>query len=79
MILTPTQLARIRKNGQGSVLYLAVPQYATIYTARLASLPTGHSDTSTDMVTEITISGGVGTLSNIIAGKIGRASCRERV
>ena len=68
MILTPTQLARIRKNGQGSVLYLAVPQYATIYTARLASLPAGHSDTSTDMVTEITVSGGVGTLSNIIAG-----------
>ena len=78
MQLTPTEIARLRKDGQASSLYLAVAQYATVYTARLASLPTGHSDTSTDMVTEIVVTGGSGTLADIKEGMtlyVGTASC----
>ena len=61
--ITSPELALLRKNGQWSRLYLAVHVPKSIYTARLAALPS-----SDDMVAEITYTSGSGTLGNVRAG-----------
>jgi hypothetical protein len=61
--LTSPELTLLRADGQWTKLYLATPQYNTIYTARLDVVPT-----STDLVSQIAFDTGSGTLSNVKPG-----------
>jgi len=56
------ELTLLRTEGQFSKLYLAVYKPNTIYTARLAALPS-----SNDKVAEITYNTGSGTLGDVVA------------
>lgn len=58
--LTSPQLETLRKNGNWGRLFLAIPQYTTVYAAELDVLPE-----SNDMVVEIEFTSGVGTLSDV--------------
>src|SRR4030067_2539412 len=64
--ITAPELALLRSEGQWSKLYMAVLVPNTIYTARLASLPS-----SNDQVYEISYNTGSGTLGNVKAGMLG--------
>lgn len=57
---TSGELAKFRADNQAAKLYLVVYQPATVYTARLAAVPT-----STDQVASITHNTNSGTLSDI--------------
>lgn len=59
---TSPELALIRRDNQSSRLYLTAHQPATVYTARLAAVPS-----STDQVVSITYNTGSGTHTNILA------------
>lgn len=59
---TSTELGYIRRDNQSTRLYLTVHQPATVYTARLAAVPS-----STDQVTSITYNTGSGTHTDILA------------
>src|SRR5215211_2168429 len=61
--LTSLELALLRSDGQWTKLYLAVLQPNTIYTARLASLPS-----SNDNVHTISVNTESGTLGNVKPG-----------
>lgn len=61
-VLTNDEKAVQRTAGQWSRLFLAVPEYHTIYTARLNGVPSDF-----DRVAEITFDGGAGTLANVLA------------
>lgn len=61
--LTSPELALLRSDGQWTKLYLAILQPNTIYTARLASLPS-----SNDNVHTISVNTESGTLSNVKTG-----------
>src|SRR5690349_2998408 len=61
--LTSDELTLLRADGPWSKLYLAVLVPNTIYTARLASLPS-----SNDKVHTISFNTGSGTLGNVVAG-----------
>jgi PKD repeat protein len=61
-VLTDGEKATQRMEGQWSKSRLIVPEYHTIYTARLNGVPS-----SDDMVAEITFDGGSGTLSDVQA------------
>src|SRR3972149_9191141 len=63
--ITAPELALLRSEGQWSKLYMAVLVPNTIYTARLASLPS-----SNDQVYEISHNTGSGTLGNVKAGML---------
>ena len=60
--VTTDEKAALRQDGQWSEFFLAVLQPQTIYTARLASIPS-----STDQVAQISFSSGSGTLSDVLA------------
>jgi len=64
--ITSPELSLLRSEGQWSKLYMAVLVPNTIYTARLASLPS-----SNDQVYEISYNTGSGTLGNVKAGMLG--------
>lgn len=59
---TVGELASIRRDNQSSRLYLTVHQPATVYTARLAAVPS-----SNDNLASITYNSGSGTHTNILA------------
>jgi hypothetical protein len=59
---TEAELNRLRSDGQSSRLYITIHQPATVFTARLAAVPS-----STDQVTAITYNTGSGTYTNILA------------
>ena len=63
--ITSPELSLLRSEGQWSKLYMAVLVPNTIYTARLASLPS-----SNDQVYEISYNTGSGTLGNVKAGML---------
>ena len=63
--ITSDELTLLRSEGQWSKLYMAVLVPNTIYTARLASLPS-----SNDQVYEISYNTGSGTLGNVKAGML---------
>jgi len=60
-IATAGELAKIRSDNQSSRMYLSIHSPATVYTARLAAVPS-----STDKVAEITYNTGSGTLANVL-------------
>ena len=60
--LTVDELELLRADMQGTKLYLAIFKPNTIYTARLAAVPS-----STDRVIQITFTSGSGTLGNVKA------------
>lgn len=62
-VLTAPELANLRKDGQRSILYLAVHIPATVYTARVNGVPS-----SDDKVFQITYDGGAGTPAEALAG-----------
>jgi hypothetical protein len=57
---TSPELTYLRTAGQWSRLYLAVFKPATVYSARLSSVPS-----SSDRVAQISFTGGSGTLANV--------------
>jgi len=59
---TSPELAKLRSDNQSSRLYLSVLAPSTVYTARLAAVPS-----STDMVASITYNTGSGTLANVLS------------
>jgi hypothetical protein len=59
---TNNELSLLRAEPQSSRIYVTVHDPATVYTARLAAVPS-----STDMVTAITYNTGSGTHTNILA------------
>lgn len=59
---TSPELAKLRSDNQSSRIYISFPNTPTVYTARLASVPT-----SNDQVTSITYNSGVGTHTDIVA------------
>lgn len=61
--LTPDELELLRADGHFTKLYLAILKPNTVYTARLASVPS-----STDNVNAISFTSGVGTLSDVKPG-----------
>lgn len=61
--LTAPQLAKLRADKQFSRLGLAFPTAATIYTARVNQTFTTH-----DLVAQVTIDGGSGTVGNVLPG-----------
>ena len=61
--LTAAELALVRTHPQRTDLYLAIPTYSVIYTARVNGTPA-----STDGIYEITFDGGAGTLTDVKAG-----------
>lgn len=61
-VLTTGEKITQRKAGQWSRLFLAVPEYHVIYTARLNGVPATN-----DMVSEISFDTGSGTLGNVFA------------
>lgn len=61
-VATAPELALLRSDGQSTRLFLTIHQPATVYTARLAAVPS-----STDKVAEITYNSGSGTLANVLA------------
>jgi len=61
-VLTTDEKNTQRLQGQWSKTYLAIPEYHTIYTARLAALPTIN-----DMVAEISVDTESGTRANVLA------------
>lgn len=61
--ITAGEFTTLRKSGHSSQLYLAFLVPASVYTARLAALPS-----SNDMVASITYTSGVGTLANVKVG-----------
>lgn len=60
-IATAGELVKLRSDNQSSRLYLSVHSPATVYTARLAAVPS-----STDKVASITYNTGSGTLANVL-------------
>jgi hypothetical protein len=58
---TSPELVKLRSDNQSTQLYLTIHQPATVYTARLAAVPS-----STDKVAEITYNTGSGTLANVL-------------
>lgn len=59
---TSPELVKLRADNQSTRLYLTAHQPATVYTARLAAVPS-----STDQVTAITYNTGSGTHTNILS------------
>lgn len=59
--VTAGELTTLRKSGHFSELYAAILTPASVYTARLAAVPS-----STDMVAVITFTSGVGTLADVL-------------
>ena len=64
-IATADELAKFRSDNQSTRIYLTIDSPATIYTARLASVPT-----TTDSVVSITYNSGSGTHTNILADMV---------
>jgi len=60
-IATAGELAKLRSDNQSSQVYLTIPNPPTIYTARLAAVPS-----STDSVASITYNNGSGTHTDIL-------------
>jgi len=58
---TADQLIKLRTSGQKSKLYIAAFLPTSVYSARLASIPT-----TTDSVVEISFTSGAGTLANVL-------------
>lgn len=60
-VLTTDQKEMIRLPGQWGKYFLAIPEYHSIYTARLNGVPA-----SNDMAAQISFDGGSGTLANVL-------------
>lgn len=59
-VLTASELALLRTRPQRTLLYIAIPEYKTIYTARVNGTPASNDNTH-----RIAFDGGVGTLTDI--------------
>ena len=64
-IATADELAKLRSDNQSTRIYLTIDSPATIYTARLASVPT-----TTDSVVSIAYNSGSGTHTDILADMV---------
>lgn len=62
-VLTANELALLRTRPQRTQLYLAIPDYHTIYTARTNGAPATN-----DNIISVAFDGGIGTLTNVKIG-----------